>query len=148
MSYELDAKKFAWAILIKDGVPFAEWEYYANGYLTSLPKEVEKALFGGKDVSKWSNEYAEAARKLAQSKLKEGVDWEKTGEPVEDTQYGFGGTEYPSNRVSCLKGTLVLKDGTEIPYGAEVGNDDPSFMEMAKRAMKAQDLIKEVFGDE
>lgn len=43
-----------------------------------------------------------------------GIDWDKTSCPCTDYSYEFDGTENDSRRVKIIKGSLFLKDGTEL----------------------------------
>ena len=74
-----------------------------------------------------------------------GVDWEKTIAPESDFYFEFTDTYHDSKKTEYLKGTLVLKDGTEQFWIAEQIEVTNVFGMMAM-VSEAPEKFKVVFG--
>jgi hypothetical protein len=133
----MDALKFVWAYMLKEGIiTKGVFEYYSMGYEHT------------DDVS-WNYDKQLAQKDKLLSDVKSiGIDWDKTKEPVSSMNRIFNGTFDQDSNVESLLGTLYLKNGKEYLIG--VSNCDTRFSSYVKNLMSlAEDkaLVKDILGE-
>ena len=136
----MNAKQFAWAYLIKNGIAFLEESYYGgyilsdkahdaheDGFITDADMkffEENQWLRLTNSINHFNSLTLEFIRWFA-------IDWEKTGNVESDFTSEFNGTFSKPTQKEKLVGTLILKNGIQINYTAEPIINDV-FEQMAK----------------
>jgi hypothetical protein len=136
----MNAKQFAWAYLVKNGMANMSPSYY-GGY-----DPVDPNAPGMKKGRNYTNDWWNEA---FLSKIKTvGVNWVITAAPDSDSVARFAGTFAEScDYEEVIQGTLVLKDGTKQYWCAEALEVSNVFETMANMD-ELKNFFAETFGVE
>ena len=70
-----------------------------------------------------------------------GVDWKKTKTLRDDHESAFNGTFDDATTVKTMYGTLILKDGTEIPMGQDFSDMEGDVRDIIRIALEYGDKL-------
>lgn len=140
-NFIMNAKKFAWVYLIKNGYAGCKLDYYGGWELID---EQAKAIFASDPLS--FNVYTRINEHYIKQIAIHGVNWEKTKEPESDITYEFNGTFNDPSKTEIINGKLVLNNGIVQSWAApniEVAN----VFEMMANIDESIKQFKIIFGE-
>ena len=139
-NFIMNAKKFAWLYLIKNGYAGCKHGYYGGWELID---EEAKVIFAS---DRSFNVYTKINDHYVKQIAIHGVNWEKTKEPQSDITYEFNGTFNDAGKTEIINGKLVLNNGIVQRWVApniEVAN----VFEMMANIDESIKQYKIIFGD-
>lgn len=142
----MDAKKFAWLYLVKNGVVGRTPSYYGGyDYDRDLQNDQRFAdCFGGHGVN--HNIYKKIDSVMNSDIQIHGVDWDATKSPQSDYTSQFEGTFCDPGRKEIIKGVLVLKNGSKQKWIADA-IEVTNVFDMMARVHEASADFTTYFGD-